>query len=183
MKQLYSSPALAVLMLWALAPAHGAPKAKSDSPSTRAQAILGSIDAQSASIADTAYQLERLAKDLHPPEAHLDGIDALRAEVNTIGSELQSLEAERDSLAEWEVQALDQILPLMHDVADNTDKAIQTYRSDRGRLWVTPYVGDTARVVQDANEVSTLLRDYLKLAKTREKEARIEQSLGESPQF
>jgi hypothetical protein len=47
-------------------------------------------------------------------------------------------------------------------------------------LWATSYVDDTATVTKEADQVATLLRDYLKLARTREKESRIEQSLGET---
>lgn len=178
MKRIYSLTASAVVMLWSLAPAHAAPKPKS--PSTEAQSILEQIDASSASIADTAFRLGALVKDNRDPEAQLDGLDEIKTDINKVGSELQSLAAERDSLSAWEGKALDQILPLMHDAADNAEKAIQTYTSDRQRLWATSYVDDTARIYKDANHVATLLRDYLKLAKTREKESRIEQSLGEA---
>jgi hypothetical protein len=177
MKRIYSLAASAVVMLWSLAPAHAAPKPKS--PSTEAQSILEHIDASSASIADTAFRLGALVKDNRDPEAQLDGLDEIKTDINKIGGELQSLEAERDSLSTWEGKALDQILPLMHDAADNAEKAIQTYTSDRQRLWATSYADDTARIYKDADHVATLLRNYLKLAKTREKESRIEQSLGE----
>ena len=180
MNRIYCLTASAVLMLGSLTLAHAAPKPKNESPSTEARVILEQIDASSASIADTAFRLGALVKDNRDPEAQLDGLDEIKTDINKVGSELQSLAAERDSLSAWEGKALDQILPLMHDAADNAEKAIQTYTSDRQRLWATSYVDDTARIYKDADQVATLLRDYLKLAKTREKESRIEQSLGEA---
>ena len=180
MNRIYCLTASGVLMLGSLAPAHATPKPKNESPSTEARVILEQIDASSANIADTAFRIGALARYNRDPEALLDGLDEIKTDINKIGGELQSLEAERDSLSAWEGKALDQILPLMQDAADNAEKAIQTYTSDRQRLWATSYVDDTARIYKDAGRVATLLRDYLKLGKTREKESRIEQSLGEA---
>ena len=86
-------------------------------------------------------------------------------------------------MSEWECKALDQILPIMVDVADNAGKALKTFASDTGRLWASSYVDDTSRISKDAEEVATLLRDYLKLAKDREKEPQLKQSLIQAPGF
>jgi hypothetical protein len=181
MKRIYSLTASAVVMLWSLAPANAATKPQNESPSAEAQAMLARIDATSAAIAETAYNLGVMAKDQRrDPQSHLEGLHELREDINKVGSELQALEAERSSLSEWESKALDQILPLIQDVAGNTEKALQTFNSDRQRLWATSYADDTATVSKEADQVATLLRDYLKLAKTREQESRIEQSLGET---
>jgi hypothetical protein len=67
----------------------------------------------------------------------------------------------------------------MHDAADNAEKAIQTFNSDRHRLWATAYVDDTAQVYKDTDQVASILRDYLQLAKTRDREERLQHSLGE----
>jgi hypothetical protein len=180
MKRIYPLTDSAVVMLWSLAPANAATKPKNESPSTEAQVMFAQIDATSTAIAETAYNLGVMAKDQRDPQSHLEGLHDLREDINKVGSELQALEAERSSLSEWESKALDQILPLMQDVAGNTEKALQTFNSDRQRLWATSYVDDTATVTKEADQVATLLRDYLKLARTREKESRIEQSLGET---
>jgi hypothetical protein len=180
MKRIYPLTASAVVMLWSLASANAATKPKNESPSTEAQVMFAQIDATSTAIAETAYNLGVMAKDQRDPQSHLEGLRDLREDINKVGSELQALEAERSSLSEWESKALDQILPLMQDVAGNTEKALQTFNSDRQRLWATSYVDDTATVTKEADQVATLLRDYLKLARTREKESRIEQSLGET---
>lgn len=176
MKRMQSIAAPAVLMLWCLVPAHATPKIKNETPP---QSIFEQIDALSAEVADTADSLADMARRQRDPRAHLEGLDVLRADINRIGSELQTLEAERSSLSPWEDKALDRILPLMHDAAENAEKAIQAYTSDEARLWASSYVDDTARIFKDSDEVATLVRDYLKLAKTREKERRMEQSLGD----
>jgi hypothetical protein len=182
MKRSNTLAASAALILWCLAPSYGAPKSKAESPATEAEATLEQIDNWSAAIADAADYLHDIAQRRLDPQSHLEGLDLLREDINKIGTDLNVLGAERDALAAWEAKALDQIMPLMLDAADNADKAIQTYNSDRARLWATSYADETAKVSKDAGDVTALLRDYLKLKKTQEKELRIEQSLGEAGQ-
>ena len=164
--------------LW-IAPAHGAPKLKTDSSSREAEEILASIDNSCSEIADTAYRLNDQAFRLRDPEGHLDGLATLRGEINRVGRELQVLDAQRDSLAEWEGRALNEIYPLLHDAAVNADRAIDVYNSDRTHLFASTYMDDTAKISQDTSRAAALLHNYLRLAKTREKESRLEESLGE----
>ena len=179
MKRVNFLAASAAILLWSLAPAVGAPKGRAESPATQAETVLEQIDGWSAAVADSADHLGSLADRKLDPLSHLDDLDTLRVDINKIGSGLQTLEAERDALAPWEAKVLDQIAPLMHDAADNADKAIQTYNSDRRRLWATSYASDTAQIFNDAERVSSLLHDYLRLEKMQEKEQRIEAGLGE----
>ena len=183
MRPIITLTVTAALTLWSLAPANGASKVKTESPSRQAEKIFATIDASSEEVADTAYQLNDDAFRQRDPAAHLAGLQALRTDINQIGSELRVLEAERSSLAPWEGQVLDEVLPLFHDAAVNTDQAIQTFNSDRIHLYSTSYMEDTQQITKDANKAAALLHDYLKLAKTRGRESKIEERLGEDQQF
>ena len=180
MNRVHFLAASAAVVLWFAGPAVSASKPIDESSSNEARTTLEQIDAWAGTIADDAYQLGVMANSERAPESHLEGLAVLREDINRIGVDLQSLDTKRDSLSEWEVKALDQIIPLMQDAADNAEKAIQTYNSDRQRLWATSYVGDTSAISKDASEVATLLRDYLTLAKTQQKELRLEHSLAEA---
>jgi predicted transcriptional regulator len=166
-------PAAAILMLAALPLAHGAAK-----PAEDARTKLKEIDAMSANVSDEAFHLNAMAQSQMDPRSHLERLDAVKEEVNQIGRELQSLEAERDSLAPWQVQALAETTELMHQVADHAEKAIQTFQTDRQHLWATPYVAETEAISGEAARVSTLLHNALKLADVRERELRLEQTLS-----
>ena len=181
MNRTYSVAASTALMLWSVAPALAAQKP--ESPATEAKVMFQQIDEWSADVADSAFRLNELAQSDRDPESHLEGLAVLREDINLIGSELQSLDNMRDSLSPWEAKALDKTLPLMREAADNAEKAIQTYNSDRQRLWATSYVDDTAHVFKDTDQVASILRDYLKLAKTREREERLQRSLGGASGF
>ena len=173
----------AALIVWSLPLAQAGPKAKDASPAVQARAVFQEVDASSAQIADVAEQLSERAKRQADPQLHAEGLDTLKEDVNSIGSELSSLDAERASLAPWEVEALDKTISLMQQVAANAEKAIEIYNSDRNRLWATAYPADTAKAAEEADQVKTLLSGYLKLAKARERGDRLEHDLKPAPQF
>ena len=58
-------------------------------------------------VADVAEQLGVRSMRPTDPEIYLGSMDKLRFDVNSIGRELKILDAERASLASWEVEALD----------------------------------------------------------------------------
>jgi hypothetical protein len=103
----------------------------------------------------------------------------MKSDVNNIGRELGSVEAERGSLDEWENKAFDEILPLMEEIAANTQKIILTYASDRSHLWATSFYEDSAKVFNEAQEVKGLLDGYLKLASVHQQEQRLESKVAE----
>jgi hypothetical protein len=183
MKRIQSVTASAVVILLCLPEIQGAPKQRDISPATDAKATFGDIDQLSGIISDTAFELRDMAKSMRDPEIQQEGLAVLREDVNKIGRELQSLEAKRESLSTWEAKALDQTIPLMKDVADNTEQAIQAFNSQPLHLFASPYTDKTDRIGKDARKVATLLHDCLKLADDREKEQRLEQSLADAAQF
>ena len=183
MNRIYSLAALIAVTLYSAGPVHGAPKLKAESPSTEAKMMFEDIDTQSVAISEEASGLRNLTVEDSNPEGHVNGLMVIKDDVNRIGRELQSLEADRDSLSAWEAKALDQTTPLMREVADNADQAIQTLSTGRPLLWAGSYVDNLAKISRDADQVTTLLHSYLKLEKTREKELRLEHSLGGASGF
>ena len=117
------------------------------------------------------------------PDIYLKGLDTLRFDVNSVGRELKALDAERASLASWEIEALDRTTSLMQDVATNAEKAIETYKTDRNHLWATSYPAVMGKASDEADQVKTLLAGYLKLAKAHQQMDRLEHDRSASPQF
>ena len=182
MNRIYSVAAATVFILWAL-PMVQARSKKDASVAAQARGIFEQIETSSAEIADVAEQLEERSKGTTDPEIHLEGLDTLRFDVNSIGHELKALDAERASLAPWEIEALDRTTSLMQDVAANAEKAIETYNTDRNHLWSTSYPAVTGKASDEADQVKTLLTGYLKLAKAHQQMDRLEHDLSVSPQF
>jgi hypothetical protein len=182
MSRIYSVAVSTALIVWALPLAQSRSKPKDASVEVQAIGIFEEIEASSAEIADVADQLASRAKGPTDSEIYLDGLDTLKFDVNSIGRELKTLDDERASLAPWEVEALDRTISLMQDVAGNAEKAVETYNSDRSHLWATSYPAITGKASDEADQVKTLLSAYLKLAKGRAREDRLEHDLKVAPQ-
>ncbi len=177
MKRIYCAAASVALMMFFLPLGQAASKPMDDSPAVQARTMLQEIDSWSASIADTADRLSMKAKFPADSESDTEALDQLKYDVNKIGRDLRVLQAGQADLDKWESSAVDEILPLMHEVAANTEKAIQTFQTDRSHLWVTAFPEDTAKVFEDAEKVKGLLDGQLKLATAREQEQRTENAL------
>jgi hypothetical protein len=182
MKQLTSLAATAAVILWSMALAHAATKPATESSRRLEKAAFERIDEWCTTVSEAADNLGYLATRQADPESHLDDLDIVQSDINRIGKELTILEDERNSLADWEVQALDQILPLMHDAAEHAEKAIRVYNSERPRLWATSYADDAGKVATDTGRAANLIRDYLRLQTAHNRELRIERDLGEALQ-
>jgi hypothetical protein len=85
--------------------------------------------------------------------------------------------AERESLAPWEQQAVETVLPLLQAATANTASAIEYFRETRGRLWTAAYRDCADRVWQDSEQIAKILKDYLKYDKLRAQEIRLEERI------
>jgi hypothetical protein len=178
MKAIYSATVSDALALFSVSLGQAASKPKDDSPTAQARTMLVQVESWSGSLADTADRLSMKAKLKEDPQGQVYELDVLKNDVNKIGRDLRILEAEQGSLAGWESSAVDETLPLMREIAVNTEKAIQTFQSDRSHLWTTPYSEETTKIFEDAERAKELLDGRLKLAAVREQEQRIEGALG-----
>jgi hypothetical protein len=129
---------------------------------TLARKTLKRAQASAAAAADEADQLRRIANSMSSPDSHLDKLTALKAEVNRMGHEIDILRAERESLAPWEEQAVDEVLPLLHATAANTESAIGYFNGNRNRLWTETYRDYADRVWKDSDQMAKILKNYLK---------------------
>ena len=178
MKKMIYTTALTTLIMCSITIVQAASKSREQSPSTQARSILEQIDSLSVSMVDTADELSLWAKSPSKADAQQSALDDLREDVNSIGHELRVLESEKGSLSGWEGKTLDEILPLMQEIATNTETEIETYSLNRNHMWTTAFPEESAKVYEDAVRVKEILDDNLKLASVREREQHIEAKLG-----
>jgi hypothetical protein len=101
-----------------------------------AKETLKQVQASAAAAADGAHQLRMSADSKSSPDSHLARLTVLKGEINRMGQEIGSLEAERDLMTPWDQQAVDKVLLLVQATAANTDCAIRRYgwRHGFGRI-------------------------------------------------
>jgi hypothetical protein len=144
---------------------------------TLAKKTLKQIQASAAAVANEPDQLRMIANPKSNPDSHLAKLTALKGEVNRMGQEISSLEAERESLAPWEQLAVDEALPLLQATAANTESAIEFFNENRDRLWTEAYRDYAVRVSQDSEQIAKTLKNYLKYDKLRYQEVQVEQRI------
>lgn len=179
MKYIPLVPVSAVFMLMSLPTLHATPQ----STASEANETLKQVDFLARQLAETADGLQAISRNELDPSANLESIEILKDDVNKIGEELRVLNAERDSLAPWQIRALDQVTSLMSMVAENTTQAIRSYDPNPARLRLSSFFENNAAISQNAGQVANLLHDYLTLSAMRGKERRIEHSLGAAGGF
>jgi hypothetical protein len=144
---------------------------------TLAKKTLKQVQGSAAAVADEADQLRMIANSMSSPDSHLAKLTALKGEVNRMGQEISSLKAERESLAPWEQQAVDEVLPLLQATASNTESAIEYFNENRYRLRTKAYRDYADRVWEDSEQIAVTLQSYLKYDKLRDQEVHVEECI------
>ena len=149
---------------------------------TAARKTLTRAQASAGAVADEADQLRRIADLMFSPDSHRDKLTALKGKVNRMGQEISSLRAERESLAPWEQQAIDEILPLLQATAENTESAIEYFNAHGDRLWMGTYRDYADHIWQGSDQIAKILKNYLKYDTLRDQEVYAEERLRAASQ-
>ena len=140
---------------------------------------LEDLKQQAAVLESAADELKMFSADLYlDSDAQLPQLAALKTTINSMGSELRTLEAEQEALSAWEQQAIAQTLPILKDSAANTQSAIEYFNENRSHLWAGgEYRGYADRIWKDSELMKKELKTYVALAKLRVEEHRLGESL------
>jgi hypothetical protein len=144
---------------------------------TLARKALREVEASAAVIANAADQSRMMADPKASPESHFTELAALKSEVNRMGQEIRSLQAEGESLAPQEQRAVDKVLPLFRTVAANTENAIDYFNESRDHLWTEDYRSYADCVSRGSEQIAQILKNYVKYDKLREQEIQAEEHI------
>jgi hypothetical protein len=169
----------AIASLIALAPQMTAKTAGSVTVAQEARETLKELKGVAAKAAGSAEQLEMISRNPNISSgSHFTPLQDLRLDVNTMGAEIAGLEAQRDSLDPWEQAAVDKVLPLLKEAADNTQSAIHYFNESHLNLWGPDYHSYTANVERDSDQIAQTLKTYLKYEDVREAELQLQPTIG-----
>jgi hypothetical protein len=171
MKTFITAFVLSGAIVFAVCVAHAAPASES-------RMLLQSVDNMAVSMADTADRLNLGASRTNHADAEAEQLNMLREDINQIGHELSSLENLEGTLPDWERKTLDQIVPIMQEMAATTDKAIQNFDTNRNHVWATGLPEQAVTISQDAERVKEIVHANLKLASVRAQEQRLESTVN-----
>jgi hypothetical protein len=146
---------------------------------TSAKKTLKQVLLSATRAADEAFLLRSIGGPTTPsPDLHRIELGALKDEVNRMGQEIRTLRSEEDSLAPWEQQAVEEILPLFQAEAANTDRAIGSFNENQELLWTEANRKYADRVSQDSEQIAQIAENCLKYEKLREQEIQLEKRIS-----
>jgi len=109
-----------------------------------------------------AEQLETFTRSDLSWETHTRQISLIREHVNKSGEILADLHEARDTAAPWQQQAIDQITPLLKELASNTQSAIEQLKEKKHLIRFSAEYKDYAVENYDlAKELAALISDYV----------------------
>jgi len=151
-----------------------------------ATGTIRDLQGQASALANQADQLRMgISGNENSWDSQLWQLDAIKSDINAMGKELHTLQAERDSLTPWQREAIDRAQLLLKEAAANTNEAIDYFNGNRGHLWTPEYRAYVSNVRKDSEQLSHDLKIDVNLAKVRDREQRLaaaESSAGTSGQ-
>lgn len=171
------SAAFASLM--AFAPGAAAKAPVSITVTQEARETLNDVKALAAKVGDVASHIELISQNtLASREVQFEPLQAMKLDINKMGMEVATLEARRGSLAPWEQQALAKVQPLVKDAAAKATDAIAFYNNNPKGLWKQEYLGYSASVERDSDQIGKTLQTYLKYEKASEEKVQLRNAMG-----
>jgi len=148
--------------------------------SEQARETFRDVEQNAHDIAVQADNLEMITRDSNRlAEGPMAGLDIVREKINNTGKELRVIDSERDSLPAWEQRTLDQVVPLLADAARNETQAIDYFNANRNHPATAEFRAYIEKIHEDGDKAAKVVSDHLKLAKAKDTESKIGQTLNE----
>jgi len=102
-------------------------------------------------------------------QGHAYRLGLAREQINAIGERLESIQAMQSSVAPWQQEAIDSIVPVAVQLAARTEAAINYLNENQGKLFVPDYTDHLEAIAGHADEMKESVGVFLELASAQEK--------------
>ena len=144
-----------------------------------ANTIFQDIESDADQALDHADKLQTFALESGLDwETHAEQLDALRDEVNDMGTKLCRLETIRRVVAPWQQAEIDRIATTARLMAVNTEDAIQFLNGHQGELWLAEYRTDTNHIFEEAQTLAHSVRTAVAYANASKDYRNLRRELG-----
>jgi hypothetical protein len=159
--------------------ASGTPTAQSYTWNFRqeAQGLLDNVGAEAWRTSFHADQLQHFSNEI-AWEEHADELNAIRAEVNNMGSQLCRQEAIRRVVSPWEQKAIDDAAPLITEMSREVQSAIAFLNDNQDHLFNPTYHAYSKEMFQQSSRLAHQVSEFEDFAKVHQEDIRLEKSLG-----
>ena len=139
--------------------------------------LLAEAKTEAFDLKNDAEKLESFTRSKISWEHHATVIEQMKEHVNEVGRLVAKMNDARIAGSPWQQQAIEQVTPVLKELATNTTAAIEHLNENKGRLH-TPEYKELLTVNYDlATELSALVTDFVDYGKTKAKYERLTNKL------
>lgn len=131
--------------------------------------LLRDIQWNAADLAREAAVLESFAHGRITRETHSFHANLVRDHINTIGKHLSRLQEIRHVSTPWQREAMDAILPIAGNVANEAEAAIQHLNNRSKPLWLADYTDRLHAIYEHSDRVKDAIDLHFEMAETQQK--------------
>ncbi len=126
---------------------------------------------------DDASTLQSYTRSKLNWKSHAQQLELMKTHVNNLGKISAQLSDLRSEGSPWQQQAIDQINPLLKEMADHLTATINHLNENQDRVHMPAYEDYARGNYELASQTSQLIKDYVNYDKAKSKSQSLEQKL------
>ncbi len=142
-----------------------------------AQGLLDDVGVEAYRTSYHADQLENFSVDIDWQE-HANELNAIRTQLNDMGTQLCRLETIERVVSPWEQKAINDAAPLITEMANEAQAAITYLNQNHNHLLNPTYHVYSERMYQQSTRLTQQMNEFEQFEKVHQEDFRLEKSLG-----
>jgi hypothetical protein len=143
------------------------------SDSTEVSKLLSEAKMQAFALKEDAATMETFSRQDVGRETLAATISQIRESINAVGRELAKLDAVRDSAAPWQKMAIDQMRPLLRELAANTKAVMELINKNPQQINSLEYKDYLEANADEATQLAALIGDFVDYGRTKQRLERL----------
>jgi DNA repair exonuclease SbcCD ATPase subunit len=139
--------------------------------------LLGEARDQAAQLAKDADETQSLIHSDVSWQTHAEALDRIKGDVNSMARVVDKLKETRASGSQLQEQAVDRVMPLLKQLAQNTTDAINYLNQNRTRPLSDPYTEYLQENADTAHELASTVSSLFEYEKSMTKIAQLKDKL------
>jgi hypothetical protein len=143
--------------------------AQASKDSKEVSELLSDIKSEAVQLKHDAAELQSFTKSKLSWESHTTKVLEIKDHVNNSGSLLRKLDTARGSASPWQQQAIDEITPLLKELAAGVTSTIEHLNQKPALLHTGPYAEYLSANYEHARSLAELISDYVEYGASKAK--------------
>ncbi len=140
--------------------------------------LLSQVKTHAFQLKEDAGTLESFTRNVSLSwQSHAVVLTRMKEDINEAGRDLAKLEEAKRSASPWQRTAIERILPLLKELAGNTEKAINYGNENQKSLFTEPYKDYLEANADLSSELASTISDFVDYGNTKERLDALERKL------